>query len=835
MPRWLLLPFAAIALATVQSHGPAADPPQKPSPDDATFYQKEVLPILQAHCLNCHGGEAKIKGGLRLTQRADVLKGGDSGEVVDLKKPSESLLLKAINHTEDDLKMPPKGKLAPAQIAVLTKWVERGVPFAESKAAVKHGAPKVDAEAKNFWAFRPVTRPPVPQVRDPHAPISNRIDAFVAAKRQAAKLGAAPPADKVTLLRRVHYSVTGLPPTPAEVDAFVADNSPDAYEKVVERLLASRHYGEQWGRHWLDIVRFAESNSFERDGEKPFVWRYRDYVIRSFNSDKPYDRFVREQLAGDEMTPATPESMIATGYYRLGLWDDEPADPLLAYYDGLDDILSTTGQAFLGLTVGCARCHDHKIDPFPQKDYYRMLAFFHGIQHYGVRAPETVAKASLRPIATPELIKRQADVVAAHQKKLGEIEDKIRSIETEIGPKLPGGEREDFKHEMNKIAILRKHVPDLISKERFEEYEKLRRDRSRVRRERPPALDQALVVTEKGAKPSDCYVLLRGNPHSQGEKVEPGFPSVMTDVEPAIPTPHASTSGRRTVLADWIADPANPLTARVMVNRIWQYHFGRGIVRSASNFGFQGTPPTHPELLDWLAAEFVSHGWSVKHIHRLILTSNTYRMSGQFNPSAAAKDPENDLLWRFDPRRLSAEEIRDSILMVCGNLNLKKSDGPSVFPVIQAEVLAGQSMPGSGWNRSSAEDAAARSVFVFVKRSLALPMLAVFDAPDPDAPCPVRFVTTQPTQSLAMLNGEFINAQAKIFADSVTKEAGNDMANRVRLALRRVTQRAPTQAEIDRGLKFMATMQAVDKLSADESLRRFCLLALNLNEFVYLD
>jgi hypothetical protein len=328
--------------------------------------------------------------------------------------------------------------------------------------------------------------------------------------------------------------------------------------------------------------------------------------------------------------------------------------------------------------------------------------------------------------------------------------------------------------------------------------------------------------------------MIRGNAHSPGAKVEPGFPTVLTSATPRPATPRDKSSGRRMALADWIADPANPLTARVMVNRIWQYNFGRGIVRSASNFGYQGTPPTHPELLDWLAGEFVAHGWSVKHVQRLILTSSAFRMSGRHDSAAAAKDPENDLLWRFDPRRLTAEEIRDSILAVSGDLNLKKADGPSVYPVMPQEVLAGQSRPGDGWGKSSPEDAAARSVFVFIKRSLAVPMLAVFDSPDPDSPCPVRFTTTQPTQALGMLNSEFVNQQAKVFADSVSKETG-DLPSQVRLVLRRVTQRTPTQAEVDRGVRFIQSLEAGDKLPAAEALRRFCLLALNLNEFVFLD
>jgi hypothetical protein len=816
----------------------AGQPAPSAAAEHVAFFEKDVWPLLQANCLSCHGGEAKVRGGLKLTSRADILKGGDGGPVVALDKPESSRLLAAINYGSDELRMPPKGKLSQGQIDILTKWIKVGLPFTETKAiAARHAPPKVDDKARTFWAFRPVVRPAVPEIGNPKSEIRNPIDSFVEMKRQAAGLAPAPPADKGMLLRRVYFTVTGLPPTPAEVDAFLADQSPDAYEKVVDRLLASRHYGEHWARHWLDLVRFAETNSFERDGTKPNAWRYRDYVIKSFNDDTPYDRFIREQLAGDELDAVTPETMIATGYYRLGLWDDEPADPLLAYYDGLDDIAATTGQTFLGLTVNCARCHDHKLDPFPQKDYYRLLAFFHGVQHYGVRSPESVAQASLRPIATPEALERQAAAVAAHQKQLADLDAKLKAIEDPVAAKLPGGERDDFKTDANKLAILRKHVPDLISQEKLNEYQALRRQRMQLGRTQPAALDQALVVTEKGPTPADTFVLLRGNPQAKGEHVEPGFPSVLTDVAPVLPAPPtgAKSSGRRKVLADWIASPTNPLTARVMVNRIWQFHFGRGLVRSSSNFGYQGTPPTHPELLDWLASEFVEHGWSLKYIHRLILTSSAFRMSGRFDAAAVAKDPENDLFWRFDPRRLSAEEIRDSILAACGNLNLAKTDGPSVYPVIPAEVLAGQSMPGNGWGRSSAADAASRSVFVFVKRSLAVPMLAVYDAPDPDAPCPVRFTTTQPTQALEMLNSTFVNQQAKVFADSVQLAAGEGVTAQVRLVLRRVTQRVPTAAEVERGVKFVAAMRDEEKLPAPEALRRFCVLALNLNEFIYVD
>ncbi|MEX2174908.1 MAG: PSD1 and planctomycete cytochrome C domain-containing protein [Pirellulaceae bacterium] len=855
--------MALLALCAVAGTAKAAEPAQTPAftAEQLAFFEREVKPILKANCFNCHGAEKKVQSELYLTSREGVLKGGENGEIVSLESPGEGSLLEAINY--QSYEMPPKGKLPQAQIAVLTEWVKMGLPWPEGEKGnlVQHGPPVVDEAARNFWSFKPVTRPAIPPVKN-QGWVKNPIDAFILAKLEEKRLAAPQEADKATLLRRVYYSVTGLPPSPDEVQTFVADESADAYEKVVERLLASRHYGEHWGRHWLDLVRYAESNSFERDNAKPFVWRYRDYVIRALNADMPYDQFIREQLAGDELDNVTPDSIIATGYYRLGLWDDEPADPLLAYFDGLDDIVATTGQTFLGLTVNCARCHDHKIDPIPQRDYYKMVAFFRGIKHYGVRSDESVAEASLVSIATPEEQARFGEQLAAYEAKLADLERQLDEIEGPLVEKLPGGERDDFKFPKNRVSVLKKHVGGLLSQEAFDTYKALQQKLERFERERPRGAAQALAVKED-ATPEETYILLRGNPQSHGELVEPGFPEVVTPAGAAppqiVPPPSGAGLGRRRVLADWIASPENRLTSRVMANRVWQYHFGRGIVRSSSNFGYMGIPPTHPELLDWLASEFVeptasvwaqpaSGGrqpteptpWSLKHLHRLILTSAAFRMSGKVNPEAAKNDPENDLLSHFDLRRLSAEEVRDSILAASGNLHLAKQEGPSVYPVIPAEVLAGQSQPGRGWGKSSLEEAASRSVFIHIKRSLAVPILTSFDAPDPDSPCPVRFSTTQPTQALGMLNSEFLNSQAEMFAAHVLAEASSDSAqdspaSQVRLVLRRVLQRIPTQAEIDRGITFMKTTQAAEGASTKEALRQFCLLALNLNEFVYLE
>jgi mono/diheme cytochrome c family protein len=854
--------LAGLAYSLSASQAWSAEPEirVKPSPaiaEQVKFFESEVLPILQANCFPCHGGDKKAKGGLRLSSRETILAGGNNGPAVALEKPEQSLLLQAVNYREP--KMPPKGKLPQAQINVLTRWVQMGIPWpaaGTSTTRKRHGPPPVDEQAKQFWSFRAVTHPALPAVRQ-RAWVRNPIDTFVLAKLEAAGLEPAPPADKQDLLRRVTYDLIGLPPSPAEIDAFCADKSPDAYERAVDRLLASPHYGEHWARHWLDLVRYAESNSFERDGAKPNVWRYRDYVIRALNEDKPYDQFIREQLAGDELDTVTADGLIATGYYRLGQWDDEPVDPVQALYDDLDDLIATTGQVFLGLTVNCARCHDHKIDPFPQKDYYRLLAFFHGIQRYGVRSPETVAKASLRPITSTREQERQHEEIAVHQKKLSTVREQVRIIEAAIAPRLAGGERDDFKHEANRLAILQMHVPDLLTHEAFDRYYALRTEQHTLEKNRPGALAEALCVTEIGCTPRETFVLLRGNPQAKGEKVEPGFPSVLPAMSPPPSRPRLErlTSGRRRVLADWIASPQNPLTTRVLANRLWQYHFGRGIVRSSSNFGYQGTPPTHPELLDWLASEFVACGWRLKAMHKLLVMSNTFRMSSRPNPkkgtvplssrgrspfsdsnaSAQAKDPENDLYWHFDPRRLAAEEIRDSILAVCGNLNCQKLGGPSVYPVIPREVLAGQSMPGAGWGNSTPEDQNRRSIYIHIKRSLAVPLLAAFDAADTDASCPVRFTTTQPAQALGMLNSDFVNEQAKVFAEDLRHQAGADPAAQIHLALRRTLQREPSAAEVERGVKFIQRMRKEQHLAPEEALRFFCLLALNLNEFIYLD
>ncbi len=819
------------------------------SPEQIEFYTTQIQPLLEKNCYKCHGG-SKVKGGLNLSGRWRLLTGGDSGPAVDLESPAASLLLDAINY--ENYEMPPSGKLPPEQIALITKWVELGAPMpvldkaAAPPAEEHHGPPQVNDETRAHWAFQPVHSPSMPDVSHEDW-VANPIDAFVLARLDAAGLAPAPAADSHALCRRLYYDLTGLPPTPEEVDAFVNDTSPDAYERLVETLLDSPHYGEHWARYWLDLVRYAETNSFERDNPKPYVWRYRDYVIRAFNDDKPYDQFIREQLAGDELDEVTTDGIIATGFYRLGLWDDEPADPLLAYYDGLDDIAATTAQAFLGLTMNCARCHDHKLDPIPQADYYSFLAFFRNIRHYGARADDTVLAASVRDIDLPAEQGEQQERLERHRDQVEKLTRYLRRIEEKALPELVGGERDDFQDISARHDILSRGVGRLISEKELNQYNHLRDELDKLERNPPPALAQALAVKENGPDAPLSHVLIRGNPQAEGNEVQPAFPSVLSPPEPHIVVPaHGESTGRRRALAEWITNPHNPLTARVMANRLWQWHFGRGLVRSANNFGLQGDLPTHPELLDWLAAEFIARGWSLKAMHRLIVMSNTYRMASSEERGAgseesaisqptSATDPTNDLLWRFDMRRLRAEEIRDSILAVNGTLNREKMFGPSIYPVIPAAVLAGQSRPGEGWEDSSEEDRRRRSIYIHLKRSLVVPILAAFDVADTDFTCPVRFATTQPTQALGMLNSEFINEQAEVFADYLRTQVGHDPREQVTLALRQTLQRDPTEVEVDRGLALMTSLRQDHGLSVPQSLHYFCLTALNLNEFVYLD
>lgn len=801
--------------------------------DGEKFFVEKIEPILNRHCYQCHGN-GKAKGGLSFYTREGLIKGGDTGTAVSLDAPATSLLLGAVRY--EGLEMPPDGKLPQEAIDLLAKWVEMGAPMIPRTdvKAVHHGSPEVNDETRNHWSFRPLTRPETPKIDGPWG--KSPIDAFIRQGLQDAGLQPNAMAEKQTLVRRAYYDLLGLPPSPEQVRAFVENDSPTAYSDLIDELLESPHYGEHWARYWLDLVRYAESNSFERDNPKPYVWKYRDYVIRSLNSDKPYDRFIREQLAGDELPDSSADAIIATGYYRLGPWDDEPADPMLATYDELDDIITTTAQGFLGLTLNCARCHEHKLDPIPQADYYRFLSFFKNVQRFGIRSDESVRERSVRSIASPEQQAKFEQEVRQYEDKVSSLRKRLDETESRIRETLVGGEKDDFQADSVRLGIIRKYVGKAISQAEFDDYARTRKEWTDLRNHPPQSADVALCVTEHGPEAPVTRVLVRGSPAAEADPVDPAFPAVLSAPSPEIHVPaHARSTGRRLALANWIASPENPLTARVMVNRLWQWHFGRGLVRSANDFGLHGDRPTHPELLDWLASEFIAQGWSLKAMHRLLMNSQTYRMSSAGNPHNLEKDPQNNMYWRFDMRRLRAEEIRDSILQVNGSLRLDRMYGPSIYPVIPEAVLAGQSRPGENWHTSSPEERSRRSIYVHLKRSLQVPMLAAFDAPDPDSSCPVRFSTTQPTQALGMLNSDFLNEQADIFARSLRQSVGDDQSRFIELALWRTCQRPPTSEDVRRGAALIESLIKEHGQTQAEAEKNFCLLALNLNEFMYLD
>lgn len=831
---------AVLFLYIVPGFAAAAEPlPPVPkfTPDQVAFFESDVRPLLKASCQKCHGDDPKkIRGGLLLTSRTAILKGGDTGPAVDIKNPAASLLLLSITHKhpDDAYHMPPTGKLTASQIATLTKWVESGLPWTPGDNVSTAPQHAVGGPEMSYWAYQPVKQPPVPTVQSP-AWVRTPVDAFVLAKLETQGLKPVGPASRATLCRRAYYDLTGLPPTPEQIDAFIADSSPDAYERLIDQLLASPHYGEKWGRHWLDVVRFAETNGYERDGPKPFAWKYRDYVIRSFNADKPYDRFLKEQLAGDEINRDDPDCVTATGFYRLGLWDDEPADPPLALYDGYDDLVTVAGQGFLGMTLNCCRCHDHKGDFFPQADYYKMVAFFRDVRPFS-NDRNVRSTTNLTDITPPEKRKLYEGELQQREAQVVDLTGQLTAIEDEAIRKMPA-EDQRASEGPDRPLVVRK-VPKYLEGLRKQEYTRLKRRIDEIKAKPMPSQEFALSVNNCQVVPPTTHVLIRGNPGANGPEARPGFPTVFRVPDPAIPTPSPSarSSGRRTVLANWIGSPSNPMTARVMVNRVWLYHFGRGIVPTPNDFGKLGEKPSHPELLDWLAADFVEHGWALKRLHKLLMMSNTYRLASTGATANLRADPSNILRWRFDMRRLTAEEVRDSILSVSGNLN-PKMYGPSVYPKISDEVLAGISFTDkkAHWPGSPPDEANRRSVYAFVKRSLRVPILSAHDQADTDSSCPVRYTTTVPTQALGMLNGEFTNSQAVTLAERLRKEFPGDVAKQVARALRLTTGRIPTEDEVAADVTFLAEFRAKHSLDDATALIRYALLCLNANEFVYLD
>jgi Protein of unknown function (DUF1553)/Protein of unknown function (DUF1549) len=641
---------------------------------------------------------------------------------------------------------------------------------------------------KTFWSLQPVKKPSVPVVQAKQWP-KNPIDAFVLAKLEEKKLQPNKPTDKLTLLRRVTIDLTGLPPTSAEIQAFLSDNSPTAYEKVIDRLLASPAYGERWGRHWLDVARYADSDGFKADATRPNIWRYRDYVIKSFNDDKPYDRFVREQIAGDELYPGDPDALIAMGFNRHWIDESNAAGLITRRQETLDDITAVTGTAFLGLTFGCARRHDHKYDPILQKDYYRLQAFF---------ANTSFGDGPL-PIKDPVERRKYEEQKALWEEKtktiraeMAEIIEPLRVAKAKGGSNtfedevqeaifMDAAKRNPWQQMMYHTAKPRvafDEEPDArtlrgLKCDSGKRYTELKKQLSEFDSLRPKPLPEGQFMIDISATPPPTYVLQRGDWRSKGEEVQPGFLSILDPSDAKVTKPEAlNSTGRRTALAAWLTDPKNPLTARVIVNRVWQYHFGTGIVATSGDFGRMGSRPTHPEMLDYLAAMFVENGWSIKKLHKQILMSNTYQESSDTEPKAAEADPDNKLLWRYNRRRIEAEAVRDSMLAISGLLN-PQMGGPGVYPPVPAGTLSELSATAvaGGWKtEKDPAQSSRRSVYIFVRRNLPYPMLQEFDTANTFESWHMRRNTVTPAQSLDLLNNDLILDYARAFAGRVLTE-----------------------------------------------------------------
>lgn len=849
------------------------------SPDE--HFREAVKPLLDSRCISCHGPD-KVKGGLRLDSRDAVLKGGDSGPSVTPGQPGDSLLLQAVLHAKKDLEMPPKEKLSTKDVAVLERWIKDGAPWPKATAAARPspaaaGVPLGNAwtdprnpivrifggQRLDLWSLKPIRQPVPPRVQHVRS-VRNPIDSFVLAKIEEVGLRPSLEADRRTLARRLYFDLTGLPPTPAQMQAYLEDRGPGAYERLVDRLLDSREYGEHWARQWLDVVRYSDSNGFDWDEFRRQAWRFRDYVVRAFNADKRFDQFIVEQLAGDELLEGPPRDereqdlLIATGYLRLGPHDNSAAafnEQGRSRAELMADLVETTGSAFLGLTLACCRCHDHKYDPLSQADHFRMRAFFEGVrfaddlpldlaeeqrairqQHRGVEAEikplqterenllsparaalEAKRKAGLSAEDQALLDRRRADLSAEQKKKAEELEQRIKPSDKDVKAGLEAEEKKREAELAGQIEQLNK------TKKPF---------------------TFGLLMTDSDSPPPLTKILFQGDYKAEREAVEPGIISAL-DPNPAPPAKgqNSNTLGRRLALARWIASAENPLTARVIVNRVWQSHFGRGLVSTPNDFGLAGARPTHPELLDWLASEFMREGWSLKKLHRLIVTSATYRQRsssagadsstliriGGRAKEMAAFDSENKWLSRQNLRRLSAEQLRDALLAVSGKL-ARTAGGPPVWPELPAEVLAANpaflddnAEKTKGWYPSAKPEQNVRSVFLVQKRTVKIPFLETFDLPDNAVSCPRRNESVVAPQALSLLNGPLAVECARTFAARLDPKAWGE--DSVRQAFALAFQRAPDAEELEACLR----------LARSRGLAALCRSLLNANEFVYVD
>lgn len=778
------------------------------TPEHTEFFERRIRPLLVGNCYECHrAGAKKIGANLLLDSRAGIMKGGDTGPVITPGDPEASLLIQAIRHTDPHLTMPPEGKLSPQEIVDLETWVRMGAPDPRTNdtVAIAKAKTAIDWEkAREFWSFRPLQFVPPPDVKDTGWPFTP-VDRFTLARLEQAGIAPAPDAHKHTLIRRATYDLIGLPPTPEEIDAFLADQSPDAFANVINRLLDSPRYGERWGRHWLDVVRYADSAGDNSDFPIPQMYRYRDWVIRAFNRDLPYDQFIREQIAGDLLggrtTEEVHERLIATGYIansrRFGSRVDDYPQHLT-----IEDTIDNLGRAFLGLTVSCARCHDHKFDPITSADYYALYGIFHSTRYPWPGIELDKKQRDLVPLVPDEIV---AAAQRAHREKQKALESNVKGLEEQ----LKAAEGNDRKELETSLAQAKKAL-DFHNKS-------------------PLPIEQAYALAD-AKKIEDVPIQQRGDPAQPGELVRRRF---LTILGGAVVPPDDTTSGRLH-LAQWIVDPNNPLPARVMANRIWLYHFGRGLVPTPNDFGKQGKPPTHPELLDWLASTFIDNGWSIKSMHRLIMLSRTYQLASRRSEEAISRDPNNELLASFPRRRIDAEAMRDTLLVLGGNLDTTRA-GPHPFP------------PQPEWNFTqhnpfkAVYDTNKRSVYLMTQRIQRHPYMAVFDGADPAASTPVRTATTTPLQALYLLNDRFVHDQSQRFAERLLFEADDDNGRLIR-AYQLALGRPPTPDELDRSRSFLVAVSerlraegSSETRVAPEAWHAMARVIFRLNELVYID
>ncbi len=880
---------------------------------------KEVYSILKQKCLQCHSESVRMSG-LDLRTRESLLKGGESGPAIVPGNAEASILYRRVAGLEKPvMPMAPLPPLTSREVAVLKSWIDGGAKWERANEAKPDGdaakgktgyykEKSITAEDRGWWAFRKPVRHPIPKIIDTGRGVdtTNPIDAFTRKALDQKGLQPAPRADRNTLIRRAYLDLLGLLPSPEEVDAFVNDPSSRAYENLIERLLSSPHYGERWGRFWLDVARYADSSGYEHDYDIANAWRYRDYVIKSFNEDKPYNRFIIEQLSGDELEDRDYDSLTATAFYRIGprVRYREKDNPYYRY-EYLDDTIRTTFQGFMGLSVNCARCHDHKFDPITRKDYYRSMAMLFGNVDYDHKlapadkvAEYEAAKKEVQDRIRP-LMRKVFEIEApyrkaAFEKRLSKFPEEIQvAVRTPDAKRTPGQKllaAQIVSLDVDPDAAANLNVTAQYSRQRIKVSDEDLAVRQKLldqvevfQKRLPPPLpfiegvrdgDYRLTPDGAGDEPLPgkgdrfdygvecCFLPQPGRSYqappvyfgangmdvAEDQKssiVEPGYLSVLVNnASPPVTHPPqiGGSSGRRRALAEWIASADNPLTARVIVNRIWHWHFGRGIVPTPSNFGKMGLRPSHPELLDFLATEFIRQGWSIKRMHRLIMNSETYKMASAYsNTASLEKDPTNIYLWRFPLRRLEAEAIRDAVLSASGRINLK-AGGEPFFPAIPQSVR--DSYRQGKWVMTKEEPSTwRRSVYAYWKRGLKYPMFEVYDQPDPNVTCEMRTTTTVPTQALTLLNNEFILIQARHFAERAMQVEGIDPAKQVRTLYRIALSREPEQKELDGALSFIRAQRDYHARRSPGSVSENVLAALtdlahvmlNANEFVYIN